>query len=51
MPDDIDQDNELVIPDTDYDRDSEIDDRLPLKYDDVYLEDGSLLEPVSVLDL
>lgn len=35
---------------TDEDRLREVDDRLLMIYDDVFLPDGSLLEPLSILD-
>lgn len=39
---------ELELTDEDILRD--VDDRLEKEYDDVFLPDGSLLQPVSILD-
>ncbi len=41
---------ELLLEETDEDIWGDRDDRLPKLYDDVFLPDGSLLEPLSILD-
>lgn len=38
------------LPETDYDRSETEDERFDLPYDEVFLEDGSLIRPMSILD-
>lgn len=45
-PDEFDE-----VPDTDYDVAEQRGDRYEREYDDVFLPDGSLLQPVSAFDL
>ena len=40
----------IDLPETDEDFLREVDDRFRLPYDDVFFPDGSLVEPMSVLD-